>query len=199
MGKKLILVASPPACGKTYVSELIAKAAGHIVYLDKDDLCDLLRASFSVAGEAVDMDGNFYISQLRPAEYSTILKIAFSALRFEDLVILNAPFGKEVRDPEFMRTIKEKANEIGAELMLIWVTAPLDICHERMKQRNSDRDLGKLANWEEYVKNTNYSPPCQLEALGAVDSLMIFDTKNDETTKHSLTNALKYITGEELC
>ena len=54
MRKKLILVASPPACGKTYVSERIAKAVGHIVYLDKDDLSDLLRAAFAVSAQAVD-------------------------------------------------------------------------------------------------------------------------------------------------
>ena len=34
MKKKLILVAAPPACGKTYVSELLAKALKNTVYLD---------------------------------------------------------------------------------------------------------------------------------------------------------------------
>ena len=77
MKKKLVLVAAPPACGKTYVSELIAKSAEHIVYLDKDDLADLIRASFAVSGNEMDMDGEFYINNLRPSEYSTIFNIAF--------------------------------------------------------------------------------------------------------------------------
>ena len=34
--KKLILVVSPPACGKTYVSKILATALHHVVYLDKD-------------------------------------------------------------------------------------------------------------------------------------------------------------------
>ncbi len=59
MRKKLILVASPPACGETYVSQIIAESADHIVYLDKDDLSDLIRASFVASGEDVDMDGEF--------------------------------------------------------------------------------------------------------------------------------------------
>ena len=42
MKKKLIFVAAPPACGKTYVSQRIAEAVPQMVYLDKDDLCDLL-------------------------------------------------------------------------------------------------------------------------------------------------------------
>ena len=36
MSKKLIIVTSPPACGKTYISKELAKRLNHIVYLDKD-------------------------------------------------------------------------------------------------------------------------------------------------------------------
>lgn len=193
MKKKLILVASPPACGKTYVSELIAETVDHIVYLDKDDLCDLLRASFAVSGQTLDMDGDFYNNHLRPAEYSTILNIAFSALRFEDRVILNAPFGKEVRDAAYMTALKDRANQQDAALILIWVTAPISLCYERMKCRNSDRDQLKLEHWEEYVKKINYTPPYELEPAGAVDRLIIFDTTDDAAVRFSLEETLKYI------
>ncbi len=196
MKKKLILVASPPACGKTYVSQLIAKSVGSVVYLDKDDLCDLLRASFAVADRNVDMDGEFYINNLRPAEYSTILNIAFSALRFADTVLLNAPFGKEVRDAEYMKMLKDKANRLGADLLLIWVTVPKEVCYERMKKRNSDRDTLKLANWEEYVKKINYTPPHELELLGAVDRFVLFDNKDDTSAELSLKETRKIILGE---
>ena len=36
--KKLILVTSPPACGKTFVTRKLAKAMPNCVYLDKDTL-----------------------------------------------------------------------------------------------------------------------------------------------------------------
>ena len=36
MMKKMILVTSPPACGKTYISKQLAKELKHVVYLDKD-------------------------------------------------------------------------------------------------------------------------------------------------------------------
>ncbi len=196
MKKKLILVASPPACGKTYVSKQLARAVGQAVYLDKDDLCTLLRAAFTVAGEEVNMDGDFYIRNLRPAEYATILHIAFSTLRFADTVILNAPFGKEVRDSETMRTLKNRANGLGAELMLIWITSTVDACHERMKKRNSDRDTLKLQNWEDYVKNINYNPPCELEEVGAIDRLLVFDNRDDASAEHSYKEALTMIQGE---
>ena len=32
--KKLILVTSPPACGKTFISKQLAKALNHVVYLE---------------------------------------------------------------------------------------------------------------------------------------------------------------------
>ena len=193
MKKKLILVAAPPACGKTYVSEYISRSVEHIVYLDKDDLADLLRRSFELCGEKLDMDGQFYVENLRSVEYSTILHIAFSTLRFEDLVLLNAPLSKEVRDSDYMRSLKERAASLGAELVLVWVTAPLEVCYERMKKRNSDRDTLKLENWDEYVKKIDYSAPTRLVEEKAVDSLIVFDTADDNAFAESLKKALEII------
>lgn len=196
MKKKLILVASPPACGKTYVSKLLARAMEQVVYLDKDDLRTLLRAAFAVADEEMNMDGEFYVSNLRPAEYDTILHIAFSTLRFADTVILNAPFGKEVRETDTMRMLKNNANALGAELLLIWVSVPTDVIYERMKKRNSDRDTLKLANWEDYVSKINYTPPQELEDAGAVDKFILFDNKDSPSAELSLQKTLKNISGD---
>ena len=193
MKKKLILVAAPPACGKTYVSEFISRSVEHIVYLDKDDLADLLRRSFELCGEKLDMDGQFYVENLRSVEYSTILHIAFSTLRFEDLVLLNAPLSKEVRDSDYMRSLKKRAASLDAELVLVWVTAPPKVCYERMKKRNSDRDTLKLQNWDEYVKKIDYSAPTKLMEDKAVDSLIVFDAADDKAFAESLEKALEII------
>ena len=196
--KKIILVAAPPACGKTYVSELIASSVEHIAYFDKDDLAPLLHASFAVSGEKMDMDGEFYMNNLRPAEYSTMMNIAFSALRFENIVLINAPFGKEVRDTDYMMRLKDRTNKAGAELLLIWVTASPEICFERMKKRNSERDIHKLENWEAYIKNIDFTPPFELKEKGAVDELVIFDNNDEEKIKKSLGEILS-ILKEENC
>ena len=193
MNKKLILVAAPPACGKTYVSELISKEIGHIVYLDKDNLSDLLRVSFTASGRELDMDGKFYFEKLRPAEYSTIFKIAFSALRFEEYVLINAPFIKETHNLDYMKNLKSKVNANGAKLILIWIKTPKDVCYKRMKKRNSDRDVLKLQNWDEYVKDINFEPPLELETQKAVDKLIVFDAKDDESVNLSLKNTIKII------
>ena len=52
--KKLILVTSPPACGKTFISKKLAKALTNCVYLDKDDLIVLSKQIYKVAGEPFD-------------------------------------------------------------------------------------------------------------------------------------------------
>ena len=54
MSKKLIIVTSPPACGKTYISKELAKRLNHIVYLDKDTLITLSKQIFVVASHIIE-------------------------------------------------------------------------------------------------------------------------------------------------
>lgn len=195
MKKYFVLVASPPACGKTFVSELIAESLKQCTYLDKDDLAPLLRRIFKLQGEKLNMDGDFYLEHLRSVEYETILRIALSALRFENTVILNAPFIKEVRDCDYMCKLKEQANAYNAKLVLVWVVAPAEICYERMKKRNAERDALKLANWNDYIKTVDYTAPFALKTENAIDTLIVFDTTNDETIKIALSQTLKILKG----
>ena len=193
MKKKLILIAAPPACGKNYVAELICNSFESIVYLDKDDLAKLLRRSFELSGETVNMDGEFYLKNLRTVEYGTLMDLAFSALRFSDKVLVNAPFLREVRDVNYMRGLKHSAEKLGAELILVWVLASANACYERMKKRNSNRDQIKLSNWDEYLKTTDRSVPKELEEFSAFDKLFVFDNENDKTAKASLENFLNML------
>jgi hypothetical protein len=191
----MILVAAPPACGKNYVSDLIGKAMGQISYFDKDDLSVLLRRSFELCGEDLNMDGDFYLQNLRSAEYETLFSLAFSALRFSDVVLVNAPFLKEIRDAEYMRGLREMAGQLGAELILVWVIASSGVCYERMKARSSDRDAIKLAQWEKYVQQVDYSAPQSLVESSAVDKLFVFDNENDEIATGSLRKLLEILGG----
>ena len=100
----------------------------NIAYIDKDDLAELLGCCFTLCGEKINMDGEFYIKNLHSAEYATLFRLAFSALRFESFVLVNAPFVKEVRDIEYMRDLKKRVNTSGAELVVIWITVPIEVC-----------------------------------------------------------------------
>ena len=88
--KKLILVTSPPACGKTYVSMKLAENLSHVVYLDKDTLITLSKQIFLVANQEYNRSSDFFEKYIRNEEYECVLDLAFEALKYEDLVLINA-------------------------------------------------------------------------------------------------------------
>ncbi len=92
MEKKLILVTSPPACGKTYVAKALAKNLKHVVYLDKDTLIVLSKQIFKVAGQPYDRSSAFFQQNIRDYEYDCVLALAMEALDYDDIVLINAPF-----------------------------------------------------------------------------------------------------------
>ena len=66
--KKLILVVSPPACGKTYVSKKLASALNHVVYLDKDTLIPLSKKVFEAANEEYNRSSDFFNRVIRDVD-----------------------------------------------------------------------------------------------------------------------------------
>ncbi len=193
MKKKLILVGAPPACGKNFVSDLICKKLERVAYFDKDDLTDLRLCAFNVSGQTPNTDGEFYVKNIRPFEYSTLFNLAFSALKYENYVLVNAPFIQESKNEGYMADLKKRAEKLNAQLIFIWVTASEKVCFERMQKRNSDRDIGKLKNWQEYVKTVDYTVPNFLEEKGLVDKVIHFDNENESKAKLSLDKTIKIL------
>lgn len=190
MTKRMILVTSPPASGKTYVSKQLAKKLHNIVYLDKDALIPLSSRVFHVAGEENNRSSAFFEEHIRNYEYIAILDIGFEALEYADLVLINAPFTREVRDNEYIKALKEKLAKIGADLVVIWVETDIEVTRQRMIERNSPRDTWKLANWEEYVSSRNYSTP-DIPALA--DCLVKFHNSSEEEYTKSMERITKFL------
>ena len=159
MKKRMLLVTSPPASGKTYVSQQLAKNLHGIVYLDKDALIPLSNRVFHVANEENNRSSDFFEEHIRNYEYIAILDIGFEALEYADLVLINAPFTREVRDNEYIKDLRAKLAEHDADLVVIWVETDIEVTRQRMIERNSPRDTWKIANWDEYVARRNYSVP----------------------------------------
>ncbi len=180
MNKHLILVTSPPACGKTFVSKELAKALKPIVYLDKDTLIVLSKQIFKVANEEVNRSSEFFEKNIRNYEYYAIFNLGIEALGYCDSVLINAPFAREIRSPEAIAAMREKVRAAGGELIVIWVQTDIEVCRQRMIARNSDRDTWKLAHWDEYVATQNYNAP-------DIDGLIIFKNSSDEEFKESIT------------
>ena len=189
--KKLILVTSPPACGKTFVTKKLAKAIPNCVYLDKDSLIVLSKQIFVVANQEYNRSSDFFEAEIRDYEYDCIMEIAMEALEYNDTVFINAPYTREVRTPGYMGNLRRQLLEKkGAELVVVWVQCDVEVCRQRMIARNSDRDTWKLENWDEYVKKLDFSVPT------GIKNIFLFDNSSDDKFKVSIKEAVKYF--EEL-
>lgn len=193
MNKKLILVTSPPACGKTYISKQLAKRLKHVVYLDKDTLITLSKQIFVVAGEPYNRSSDFFEENIRNYEYDCIVNLALEALEYNNIALINAPFTREIRDMEYIDKLKEKLKEKSATLVVIWVETSPEIVRQRMITRNSDRDTWKLENWDEYIGSCNFDIPQNLDDANIKDDLLIFKNNNDEEFEGSMKDILEIL------
>ena len=184
--KKLILVTSPPASGKTYVSKKLAEALSHVVYLDKDTLIPLSKQIFVVAGEEYNRSSDFFNKNIRDFEYETIVALALEALNYDDIVLINAPFTKEIRDLNYINMLKAKLRDNNTSLVVIWVQTSKDVTQQRMIARKSDRDTWKLAHWDEYIAGLNFDMPIALDDPRIKDDLLIFKNSSNEEFTDSL-------------
>lgn len=184
--KKLILVTSPPASGKTFVSRRLAEKLGQIVYIDKDSLIVLSKQIFKVAGQPYNRSSDFFEENIRDYEYDATLEIAYEALNYNDTVLINAPFTREVRDNDYMRRLRANLAEKGIRLVLIWVRCDTETCRRRMAARNSDRDTWKLEHWDEYIAGCDFSVPEIAGEMQLDGDFIIVENSTDEEFACSL-------------
>lgn len=188
--KRLILVTSPPACGKTYISRKLAKNLKHVVYLDKDTLIVLSKQIFVVAREEYNRSSDFFEKNVRDYEYAAIVDLALEALEYDDIVLINAPFTREVRDKNYMDALKRKLRGKNAKLTVIWVQTDVEVVRQRMIQRNSDRDSWKLSHWDQYIAGVNFSIPEELDDPSCRDDLLVFQNSSEEEYRRSMDTIL---------
>ncbi len=189
MKKLLILIASPPACGKTRLAKKLSLALGNVVYLDKDALIPLSKRVFAVAKKPYNRSSAFFNRNVRDYEYQVILGLGYDAMRYGDTVIINAPFTREVRDKEYIKSLADRAENCGGELLVVWINADEETCYKRMKKRNSDRDKWKLSHWSEYVKAIDFSSP--VNAVGR--RLFEYDNRDDDKAEKCFEQLLQKI------
>ena len=183
----MILVTSPPACGKTYISKQLAKNLKHVVYLDKDTLIVLSNRIFDVAGKERNRSSDFFESNIRNYEYEAIINIAMEALDYDDIVLINAPFTREIRNPEYMDQVRKRLAMKNARLEIIWVVTAPEICHQRMIHRNSSRDTWKLENWDKYISGVDFSIPSAIDRPDSSDDdLLLFYNSTDQEYQESM-------------
>lgn len=163
------------------------------MYLDKDTLIPLSKQIFAVAGQPYDRSSQFFEENIRNFEYDCIVALALEALDYDDIVLINAPFTREIRNMEYINSLRAKLSEKNAKLVAIWVETSPEIVHQRMKKRNSDRDTWKLAHWDEYIAGCNFSVPENLDDPNEKGDFIIFKNNNDEEFEASMKNCLEML------
>jgi tRNA uridine 5-carbamoylmethylation protein Kti12 len=191
--KRLILVTSPPASGKTYISKQLAKALKHVVYLDKDTLIVLSHQIFKVANAEVNRSSAFFEEHIRNYEYDAVLALAMEALEYDDIVLINAPFTREIRDTAYIENLKSQLVEKNARLTVVWVITDIDVVKDRMIQRNSSRDTWKLEHWDEYIKGVDFSIPQSIDNAEVIDDLLLFRNSNEDEYRQSMQEVLSVL------
>ncbi len=191
--KRLILVTSPPASGKTYISKQLAKALKHVVYLDKDTLIVLSHQIFKVANAEVNRSSDFFEEHIRNYEYDAVLALAMEALEYDDIVLINAPFTREIRDTQFIDNLKHSLKAKNARLTVVWVMTDVEVVKQRMIDRNSDRDTWKLDNWDEYIAGVDFSIPKSIDNPDVVDDLLLFRNSNEAEYQQSMNDILNVL------
>ncbi len=188
--KKLILVASPAGCGKTYLAKKLARALGNVVYIDKDVLNPFGKQMCKLGGVDYNPDCEFFVREVRSVEYAVTMDMAFEALEFSDTVIVNAPFGKELWDSAYMTDLKERAGTFDAHLYVAFIESSPEICRKRVEERNNVRDKWKLENWDEYIKGVNFRSPTH---LADILDLYLYHNATDEIAAESFEGLLRFI------
>ena len=189
--KRMIFVTSPPACGKTKLSKKLATALKHVVYLDKDSLIPLSKQIFAVAGEPYNRSSDFFEKEIRDYEYIVTVDMALEALKYEDTVLVNAPFTREIRDMDYINGLKAKLAEVNAKLSVVWIVTDPEVCHQRMIDRASDRDTWKLEHWDEYISSVNFEIPENLRDPDDDESLILYYNSTDEMADESFAKLMK--------
>lgn len=195
--KRLILVVSPPASGKTYISKQLAKALKQVVYLDKDTLIVLSNQIFKVAGEEPNRSSDFFEEHIRDFEYKAILDLAMESLNYDDIVLINAPFTREIRNEAYINDLKQRLIEKDTRLSVIWVITEVDVIKQRMIDRNSSRDTWKLANWDEFIAGVDTSIPKSIDDPNVVDDLLLFYNSTTEEYKKSMKETVELLERDE--
>lgn len=191
--KRLILVTSPPASGKTYISKHLAKRLKHVVYLDKDTLIVLSNQIFKVVGQELNRSSDFFEENIRNFEYQATLDLAMEALNYDDIVLINAPFTREIRDEAYINDLKHRLVQKDTRLTVVWVITDVEVTRQRMVDRNSSRDTWKLANWEAYVKDVDFDIPKSIDDPKVVDDLLLFYNSNEAEYEASMMRILEVL------
>ncbi|MEV0716476.1 AAA family ATPase [Asanoa sp. NPDC050611] len=153
-----MLVAGPPASGKTVLGNAIARRLGAAL-LDLDVLTRPLTAVVGALLDTDDLDDARLASATRNARYETLYDAAADNLAIGNAVVLVAPFTSERHSPDVWRAVAGRLADAGGRPSLVWLRASPALLRDRMSTRAAGRDRAKLADVDAFLDRLDLDPP----------------------------------------
>ena len=157
---RLTVFTGPAGSGKSSVARAFA-ADRCAVYVNKDSLAEALVEELLHAGggDRDDRDSMFYAERVMDLEYAGLLSVASDNLGLGYHVVLDAPFGKYLSEPDYIERMRAAhAWPEGAAVVVVEVRVSAEVRRERIRDRGLARDRWKLANWDAHESAS--SAPC---------------------------------------
>ena len=83
----------------------------------KDTVIPLSNRVFKAGGQEINRSSDFFEENIRDYEYEVTVNFGLEALEYDDIVLINAPFTREVHDEKFLKTSPKSSLTMGQSLL----------------------------------------------------------------------------------
>ena len=171
-----ILVAGPPASGKTTVGASLAQALGATL-IDQDVATGQLLSVVESLVHVDDIDDPRLAKLTRVARYETITCLAEDNLRVGNSVLLVAPFSEERKSLHAWEMLFDRLQRAAdGTVTMVWLYLSRDELLRRLRGRAADRDASKLRAERRFIDQVDLGPPVgphiPIHAVGSVDQIV---------------------------
>jgi predicted kinase len=171
-----LLIAGPPASGKSTVGTSLARTLGATL-IDLDIATEPLLSVIESLVNVDDIDDPRLATLTRAERYETITRLAEDNLRVGNTVLLVAPFTEERSSLHAWEALVDRLEgAAGGAVTMIWLYLSREELLQRMLTRGAERDEAKLTKESRFIDQLELGPPVgphiRIHAVGSVEQIV---------------------------